>query len=331
MSKSALKKGTEKIEAKAKRRSPYLFGETVVTAGASEQVELPVSRLPSGGWASLPIAIVHGVAEGPTVWLSGAVHGDELNGIEIVRQLLSKLDAAQLKGTVLAVPIVNVFGTLTGSRYLPDRRDLNRSFPGSPKGSLASRLAHLVTQEVVARCSFGIDFHTGSGGRANASQVRVDLEDASVRPAADAFRAPLLVHAKTRPASLRHTAIRHGVQYVLFEGGEAHRFDDQVIRDGVEGALRVLCFLGMIDAAPAADPSLVCRQSTWVRARYGGIFRPCVALGQRVTKGMTLATVTDAFNLHQRQIHSPTDGVVVGSLQQPIVHAGDALVHVGRV
>ncbi|GAB4521370.1 MAG: succinylglutamate desuccinylase/aspartoacylase family protein [Haliangiales bacterium] len=308
-----------------------MFAGESVLAGGVHCVERPVSRLPSGAWLSLPIAVVHGRRPGPTVWISGAIHGDELNGVEIVRELIERVEPSELCGTILAVPMVNVFGVVDGSRYLPDRRDLNRSFPGSARGSLASRLAHLLLTEVVSRCEFGIDFHTGSGGRSNIAQVRMDFANEALRPVAEVFGAPLLVHAKDRAGSLRHAAGQRGIPYLLFEGGEANRFDQDTITAGVDGALRVFQFLGMIASAPPRQASIACRGSVWVRARHGGIFRPSVGLGAKLDKGQEIGIVTDALNLDRRIIRTQTAGVVIGLLQTPMVNAGDALVHVGKI
>lgn len=326
---------------KPKQAPPFFFEGVDILPGKTLQIEIPVSKLPSGGWLSLPVSVVHGSHPGPTIWISAAVHGDELNGIEIVRRILVTIDPATLGGTILAVPIVNVFGVLAESRYLPDRRDLNRSFPGSKNGSLAGRLAHLLTTKIVSRSSFGMDFHTGSGGRSNVAQVRIDLEDKSTRSLALAFAAPLLVHSKVRAGSLRHAAAQQNIPYLLFEGGEAHRFDEHIIQAGHDGAMRVLQTLKMVKGKPKGSspgyvrpsraPSVVCDRSFWVRAKFGGIFQPAVALGERISKGDDLALVTDAFNLGRHNIRSPADGIVIGMLQTPIVHAGDALLHIGTL
>ncbi len=227
------KKAAPKTASKADRREPFAFGDRVVRPGERQQVELPIARMPYGSEVALPTMVVHGVRPGPLVWLSGAIHGDEINGIEIIRRLLRRIDARELSGTVLAVPIVNVFGVVQESRYLPDRRDLNRSFPGSPTGSLAARLAHIFFDGVALRCSVGIDFHTGSNGRSNLPQVRCDLDHAPTRELAQAFAPPLALHANHRDGLLRAAAAARGIRVVLFEGGEAHRFDERAIVEGV--------------------------------------------------------------------------------------------------
>ncbi len=208
------------------RRASFRIGELEVAPGRSATGELPIARQVTGTRISLPLQVVHGRSDGSTVWLSAAVHGDEINGVEIIRRVMRQLDARTMAGTVIAVPIVNVHGFLNGDRYLPDRRDLNRSFPGSPTGSLAARIANLFMTEIVSRCDVGIDLHTGSDHRTNLPQIRADLDDPETRALAEAFGAPLMLHSRIRDGSLRGAATERGATVLLFEGGEALRFDD---------------------------------------------------------------------------------------------------------
>ena len=315
------------------RRAAFEFGEAPIPAGRAATRELPVPSLVTGTHLSLPVRITHGREEGPTVWISAALHGDEIGGVEIIRRVNLRLDPKRLRGTVLAIPIVNVHGFLTGDRYLPDRRDLNRSFPGSPGGSLASRIAHVFMSEIVRRCDIGIDLHTGSDHRANLPQIRGNLDDARTRQLARAFGAPLTLHAALRDGSLRGAATDAGATVLLYEGGEAWRFDDQAITAGASGTLRVLAELGMIDSQDAPDPvePLVSRSSSWVRARRSGIAVMSVALGQQVTRGQHIAVIHDSLGKRLSQVNAPLDGVVIGLTQHPLVHQGDALVHIASV
>nr|WHW29206.1 putative deacylase [uncultured bacterium] len=207
--------------ARPPKRPSFKIGDLDVAAGRSGIGELPVSRLVTGTHISLPLRVMHGVHDGPTVWLSAAVHGDEVAGVEIIRRVLATVDPRTLRGSVLAVPIVNVHGFLSGDRYLPDRRDLNRSFPGSPTGSLAGRIADLFMTEVVKRSDVGIDLHTGSDHRTNLPQIRADLDDPQTRELADAFGAPFMLHAKLRDGSMRAAATAADSTVLLYEGGEA--------------------------------------------------------------------------------------------------------------
>jgi predicted deacylase len=309
-------------------RAPIRVGGNEVRPGRRANLELPVARLSTGTYLSLPLTVVHGRRDGPRVWLSAAIHGDELNGLEIIRQVVSGLDARTLTGTVVAVPVVNVFGFVNQSRYLPDRRDLNRSFPGSPSGSLASRLAHLFMREVVAPSDAGVDLHTGSDDRYNLPHVRTDLEHERTSALADAFGAPVAVHSATRDGSLRQACTERGIPVLVFEGGQPNRFDDEVIEVGVAGIRRVLGSLAMISDPPRASRTKRMRRSRWVRARRAGIFRSAVTTGDAVTKGQTLGVVADVFGGQKAQVKASDDGIVIGRTLHPSVNQGDALVHI---
>jgi predicted deacylase len=280
-------------------------------------------------WLTVPVAVVHGRHAGPRIWLSAAVHGDEINGVEIIRQVLTKLHPRTLRGTVVAVPIVNIFGFINESRYLPDRRDLNRSFPGSPKGSLASRLANLFLREIVEGCTHGIDLHTGADDRCNYPSIRADLKDRETLRCAVAFGAPVLVQAKLRDGSLRAIAGERGIPVLVYEAGQTSRFDAWAIRTGVRGVLRVLAALGMRGTPPVAPRRpVICSSSHWIRAPRSGLFRTQVELGQRVKAKQVMGVIADAFG--EREVRVPTQygGIVIGLAQNPLVTRGDAVAHV---
>jgi predicted deacylase len=314
-------------------RSPFVLGDTTVLAGRSGVAELPVPRLVTGTRISLPVRIAHGRSDGPTVWISAAVHGDEIAGVEIVRRVNERLDARRLRGTVITVPIVNVHGFLAGDRYLPDRRDLNRSFPGSTKGSLAGRIAHAFMTEIVRRSDVGIDLHTGSDHRTNLPHIRADLDDALTRELATAFAAPLMLDATLRDGSLRAAATAAGATMLLYEGGEAWRFDERAIGVGAAGSLRVLAKLGMIDANghEPPGPPVESRRSSWVRARRSGIAALAVELGQHVSRGQQLAVIHDSLGKRLGRATAPFDGIVIAHTQHPLVHQGDAVVHIASI
>ncbi len=314
-------------------RESFAIGNVRVRAGAARDVELPITRLVTGGDVSLPVRVVHGREAGPVVWVSGAIHGDEVIGVEVIRELIAALDPKEFKGTLLAVPVVNVLGFMAGDRYLPDRRDLNRSFPGSPRGSLASRIAHLFMTEVVAKAEVGVDVHTAADKRANLPQIRADLDDPRTRELAEAFGAPVMVHARLRDGSLRQAALDVGAKVLLYEAGEALRFDDESIATGVAGVRRVLAFLGMIEADPDGDPtqSLESRSTGWVRARGTGILNLETKLGDFVTAGDRLGGLSDTFGRRVRLVRADRSGIVIGLTRAPIVNAGDALVHIASV
>jgi predicted deacylase len=237
-----------------------------------------------------------------------------------------------MSGTVIACPIVNVHGFNTGDRYLPDRRDLNRSFPGSPRGSLASRVANLFMTEVVSRCTVGIDFHTGSDHRINLPQIRANLDNEATLALATAFAPPIAVHSKVRDGSLRHAATEAGATALLFEGGEALRFDSAAIAVGRDGTRRVLAHLGVIDSALHAHyETQLSRKSRWVRAQRSGILHLEAALGDRVTVGDVIATIVDPFGKRLNTITTRDNGTVIGQRQHPLVNQGDAVAHIAEV
>lgn len=314
-------------------RPSFEIGAVRVRPGRRQSLSLPITRLVTGAEVDLPVRVVHGREDGPTVWIDAAIHGDEAVGVEVVRQVLADLDPRTLRGTLIAVPIVNVLGFMTGSRYLPDRRDLNRSFPGSARGSLAGRIAHLMMTEVVAKCSVGIDLHTGSDRRTNLPQIRTDLEDPETRRLAEAFAAPVMMHARLRDGSLRHAAREEGAKVLLYEAGEAWRMDSWAVDAGVRGVRRVLAALEMTDPVEEEPPtpSLESWRSGWVRARGTGMLHLEAELGQRVEKGERLGGLFDSFGKRVRLVHADRDGIVVGRTEAPLVSSGDAVVHLAEV
>ena len=319
--------------ARSPRNAPFVIDGTTVAPGTRRAIELPVASLPTDTSLSLSVGVVNGLRPGPTLWLSGVVHGDELNGIEIIRQVLSMANPRSLAGTILAVPIVNVFGFLNETRNLPDRRDLNRSFPGSARGSLTAQLAHRFVTDIVRRSDAGIDYHTGSDHRTNLAQLRVDLSIPEVERMSAAFAAPVTVNASYRDGSLRTWCSRQGIPILVYEGGEANRFNDAAIRTGVEGTMRVLVELGMWDGpvAPPPAPPLRVEHSHWERARRSGIVRIDVLPGQRVERGEVLGIIAGALGDRPLTVRASTPGVVLGYSRHPMASQGDALVHIADV
>lgn len=308
------------------------IGDKVVPPGSAVRVDLPVARLFTGGWLSLPVTALHGARPGPRLWLDAAIHGDELNGMEIIRRVLAVLDPARLAGAVIAVPVVNVFGFVQQTRYLPDRRDLNRSFPGSVRGSMAARLAHLFVEQIVAKCGYGIDLHTGSQHRTNLPQIRAHLADPETRRIAEAFAAPMMYTAAEIPGSLRAAARKRGVHLLVYEAGEPLRFDESAIRTGVEGVLRVLAALGMWEASEGAAPprSFEAEEAAWVRATRSGIFHHSAKLGEPVKRHQQLGYITAPWGDDAQPVKAPFEGIVIGFTSNPLVYRGDALLHVAR-
>lgn len=318
---------------RAETGEPFEIGGHSVLPGEHARFEMPVAVLPTQTQLHFPVTVLNGLRPGPRLWVNAAIHGDELNGVEVIARTLSRIQGPLLRGSLVAVPIVNVFGFLQGSRYLPDRRDLNRSFPGSPRGSLASRVAHIFMTEIVERCTHGIDIHTAASERDNYPQTRCDLDDPETRRIAEAFRAPVMVHSSVRDGSLRGAARKRDIPVLVYEAGQARRFDEVAVETGARGLIGVLRELGMVGRRQRTNrlPSAEIRSSSWVRARRGGILRLFVRPGEWVEKQQLLGTVADPFGEEQRAVRAPFAGVVIGIDRNPVVHGGDAVVHVGRL
>ena len=329
----APKKGDRGATAKAPVE-PITIGGVAVRPGERCTIDLRITDLSTHTPMAMPIQVIRGRRSGPTLFVSAAVHGDEINGVEIIRRLLKLSALKRLRGTLIAVPIVNVFGFVSLSRYLPDRRDLNRSFPGSPRGSLASRLADLFLNEVAKRCSHGIDLHTGAVHRSNYPQIRANLDDPEATRMAASFGVPVAINASLREGSLREAAAAQGVPVIVYEAGEALRFDEFSIRAGVKGVTGVMRTLGMLPPSKRKTPTLeplLARSSSWVRAPASGILRASSALGLQVKEGASLGAIADPFGENEFDIQSPADGIVIGRTNLPVVHEGDALFHIVRV
>jgi predicted deacylase len=303
-----------------------------IQPGERARVDIPLPNLYTTTPVFMPVHVVRGRKPGPRLFVTASVHGDEINGVEIIRRLLAQKSLSHLRGTLLAVPVVNVYGYVRQSRYLPDRRDLNRSFPGSEKGSLAARLAATLVSEVVEGSTHGIDLHTGAIHRENLPQIRVTLNASEDMPAlAKAFETPVILDAEVRPGSLRAEATERGIPILLYEGGEALRFDEFSVRAGLRGILGVMRHIGMIRAAPTrraiGHEPLVARSSVWVRAQQSGILLSLTPLGAHVNKGDILGIITDPFRPVDDPVLSPVSGIVIGRTNLPLITEGEALYH----
>ncbi len=307
------------------------IGGVTVAPGERAAVDLPVADLYTSTSLSMPVKVINGRRQGPIMFVSAAVHGDELNGVEIIRRLLRRKLLRSIRGTLIAVPIVNVHGFLDQSRYLPDRRDLNRSFPGSAKGSIAARLAHTFISEIVSKSDLGIDLHTGAVHRSNLPQIRAKLNDNKTENLAHAFGAPVIVNSDIIDGSLRDCASNLGCPILLYEAGEALRFDETCIRAGLRGIINVMRHTGMLPArkTPGRVEPMVAKSTRWVRASTSGIVSGKVRLGSRVTAGQPLAIISDPLGAAETPIPSPFDGIVIGRSNLPLAHEGDALFHLG--
>ena len=317
---------------------PITIGDTQIKPGQRTRVDLPVADLYTTTSLSMPVEVVCGRREGPVLFVCAAIHGDELNGVEIIRRLLNRKSIKSIRGTLVAVPIVNVHGFLDQSRYLPDRRDLNRSFPGSPRGSIAARLAHLFMTEIVAKADYGIDLHTGAVNRSNLPQIRANLDDNKTLQLAKAFGVPVMINADLRDGSLRACASDLGLPMLLYEAGEALRFNETGIRAGVRGIVNVMNKIGMVTTtaikasakSKSRVKSVVAHSTRWVRAGASGIVTAAAPVGDRVRKGEKLAAITAPLGGKQEFVTAPFDGIIIGRSNSPLAHEGDALFHVAQ-
>lgn len=310
----------------------FQINGTAIPPGSRVSIEIPAGRLYTHTPMYIPVHVICGKKPGPRLFVSAAIHGDEINGVEIIRRLLNLPALKRLSGSIIAVPIVNVHGLIHHSRYLPDRRDLNRCFPGTGKGSLASRLAHSFMQEVVANSTHGIDLHTGAKHRTNLPQIRGNLDDKETLRLAHAFNVPVIISANMRDGSLREAAAEFGIPMLLYEAGEALRFDEISIRAGVKGIVNVMRALNMLapsrtQAKQTTEP-VVARSSFWVRASGSGILRTMIPLGARVKKDSLLGVIADPFGEKEESIFSPFNGIIISRINLPLVNEGDALFHI---
>src|SRR6056297_2390880 len=316
----------------AKREAFRINGSTIAP-GTRQTVDIPVSTLADHTPVHLSVHVVHGKKPGPILFVSAAIHGDEVIGVEIVRRLLKAAPLKNMAGTLLAVPIVNTFGFHNHSRYLPDRRDLNRCFPGLSEGSMASRLAHIFMREVVSRADLGIDLHSAAVQRTNLPQIRLTAGNERLMELGHVFGAPVMMHSNLRDGSLRMAAEEAGVDVLLYEGGEGQRFDELAARAGVSGILRVMHHLGMIarKGVPRARHAPVqTSESRWYRAPAGGLARSFVTIGEAVTPGTVLGAVSDPFGQIDHEVVCEKAGIVIGRSNMPAVYEGEALFHVAE-
>jgi len=308
-----------------------VIGDTAIAPGEQIQVSLPIASLPTRTPVVLPVHVFRSHLPGPSVVLSAGIHGNELNGIEIIRRLLVDKALMPKIGTVIALPAVNLFGFLQRTRELPDGRDLNRSFPGNKDGSLAAQLAYVLTHEILPHAQYGIDFHTGAARRSNFPQIRCFFGSRTDLELANAFGAPFTVNSRFREDSYRERAFREGKNILVFEGGESLRFDNRSIEVGMAGTLRLLRHLGMAESAPPISRKPVqIQQSIWLRAKSSGLWRPFVANGEAIRKKQLIGSISDPFGESEHPIRAKEDGYVLGINNLPVINKGDALIHIGR-
>jgi predicted deacylase len=313
-----------------KHEELHIAGSAVLP-GESKIVELPITGLYTHSPLNIPVHVINGKNPGPRLFVTAAIHGNEIDGVEIIRRLIKSPQLKILNGSLIAVPVTNVYGFIYLSRYLPDHRDLNRCFPGSPNGSLASRLAHLIMQEIIKQCTHGIDLHTGTFHRSNLPQLRINSDMPGIKKLARAFKAPVIVDANIRDGSLRQACYEMGIPILVYEGGEALRFNEVSIRVGLRGILGVMTELEMIKNTQKSKPLFnkipIARETHWIRAPHGGILRPTKKLGDNIQKGDVLGIIADPIEQTKIEVIAPYKGIVIGKTNLPLVNTGDALFH----
>ncbi len=303
-----------------------------ILPGEEKKIDVNIAKLPSHSAIDISITVSRSEQPGPVLLLMGGLHGDEINGSEIVRRLIERNLHKPLIGSIICIPIINVYGFIHFSRYVPDGKDVNRSFPGNKNGSLAARMAYYLTRDILPVIDYGLDFHTGGADRTNYPQIRCVMRDEENVGLAKAFHAPFTLDSKFRPKSLRQTANKFGKKILVYEGGESARFDEHAINEGINGTIRLLNYLKMSDkfVEPTFE-NLIIKNSSWVRARQSGIFLSEVVSGQIVKKNQVLGSVNDPFGGFKKKITSTVNGYIIGLNHNPIVHQGDAIMHIGVI
>lgn len=308
------------------------ISDVEVLPGEEKIIKVGIAMLPSHTPIDISITVYRSKQPGPVLLLMGGMHGDEINGVEIVRRMIEQNHHKVKRGTTICIPVLNVYGFIHFSRTLPDGKDVNRSFPGNKNGSLASRMAFYLMKEVIPKIDYGVDFHTGGAERTNYPQTRCVMKDETNQKLADAFNAPFGLNSQFRSNSLRWAAARLDKRILVYEGGESTRFDDYAIEEGINGTLRLMKHLNMINHAPvAAHSQLKVKGSTWIRAKNSGLFQSLVKCGEQVKKNQLVGYLTDPFGEFKKSVKSPVSGYVVGLNNKPLLHQGDALIHVGVV
>lgn len=315
--------------------SDFNINGVSIMPGSRITINIPVARLYTHADINMPVYVIRGKNAGPALFVSAAVHGDEILGSEIIRRLLSNRLLKKIRGSLIAVPVVNVYGFINRSRYLPDRRDLNRFFPGSKTGSLASQLASIFMDEIVANSTHGIDLHTGSNHRVNLPQIRASLDHEATLNMAKSFRTPIIINSNIKDGSLRQAVNELDIPMLLYESGEALRYDENAIKAGIRGILSVMRYIGMIPEPKVRKREniepIIARSSYWIRAELSGIFNTRIKLGDMISRGDVMGMISDPFGDTIETIYSRYTGVIIGKTKLPLVYKGDALFNVANL
>ncbi len=318
----------------AKHRDITILKETILP-GESKTINMEIARLHTMTKLKIPIIVERSKTDGPVVLFSAGLHGDEINGIEIVRQLIVKKINKPKIGTIICIPVINVFGFVNKSREFPDGRDLNRVFPGSKNGSLASRFAYYLLKEIIPQVDYCVDFHAGGASRFNAPQIRIVPNNSELKQLSDVFNAPFTLYSKHIAGSFRASCDKLGVKMLLFEGGKSLDINEDITKEGIDGAKRFLDHFGMLNpkkkASQRETPTVYIEKSNWARAKYSGLFHSMVNAGAFVKKGEILACITDPFGKFEHKVKAPNTGFIINANDAPIVYQGDAIFHISAV
>lgn len=311
---------------------PFEIAGTKVEPGEYRELLLKVSEFYTSQPASIPVFVKRGNQDGPILFVTAAVHGNEINGVQIVRNLIIELRERGMNGIFVGVPVVNRFGFLNHRREMPDNRDLNRSFPGSAAGSLSARYAHHVFEEIIRKCTHGIDLHTAGTSRTNLPQVRCDIKNAEAKQMAQAFGTTVILHHAGGKGTLRRAAVEAGIPTIIYEAGETFKFERDVVAHGKRGVMQVMRSLGMIelDAQPPRYQVIV-KHSTWVRADRGGLLDVYLRPGDVVYEGDEIGVITNPFGREKASIKAPFHGLVIGRVTLPLVNPGNPIAHLVRL
>lgn len=317
---------------KSEKPKELIISDQAILPGESVELNLMVAKLPSRTPIDIPVFVNRAKEAGPTLLLLGGLHGDEINGVEIVRRIMEQKYHIPEKGTIITIPILNIYGFINFSREVPDGKDVNRSFPGFENGSLASRVAYNLTHEIIPHIDIGIDYHTGGASRTNYPQIRCDLEDSMNKKLAHIFNAPFTIHSNLLQGSLRHTAAMMDKHILVFEGGESLRLDEYAIKEGIDGFRRILGALEMgipPFSERSFDKTIEIHKRKWLRASEAGLFSSYYYSGDAIKKNQIIGSIADPFGDYEALIKSPEDGFIIGLNNNPVVNQGDALMHIG--
>lgn len=308
-----------------------LLGESILP-GENKTIDVEIAKLHSMTKLKIPVIIERSKLDGPTVLLSACLHGDEINGTEIVRQIIRKKINKPKRGTIICIPIINIFGFINQTREFPDKRDLNRVFPGSKTGSLASRFAYFLVTEIIPKMDYAIDFHAGGASRFNAPQIRIVPDNAELKDLATVFNAPFTLFSKNIQGSFRNACTKLGVKMLLFEGGKSLDLNDKITAEAINGTMRFLQHLNMLnpkrEAIIATEKTIFIEKSTWIRANFSGMFHGLVTIGSFVKKGELLAMISDPYGKIEHKLKAPNNGYIINVNDAPIVYQGDAVFHI---